>query len=281
LGAIGFAVVAVLLIATRGAWFTHLRASTDNGFIPAHYLNYLLTQFVIIGLPNIIVLVIQNRELRAGVGRHRWTFFALAASTAWIIFAIGKRGSNAGYFMEPVAVLALSIALFDEPKNLLRARVVGGALIAAPILSLLASRAAVLPLFAGSADEDWHAIVEIRRVCDQDAQARGLDEAQIRSSITEMEYALTRRVTLAPWQTTMLLRRGKFPIEPLLADLDNPALTCIVHPRALAGPLPPEVNPDGELHYFEVLYDLRLREAINARFEDFAQVGEWHLFRRK
>jgi hypothetical protein len=236
---------------------------------------------VIVGLPNVILLAVQSRARGSEFDRHQWTFYALVASTVWILFAIGKRGSNAGYFMEPLAVFALAIAHSDAPKSVRWARVWGATLLAAPVLSLFVSREYLVQNLGQPARVTWQQLTIIRRLCLEAGRARAIANPQIRSSVTEMEYALTGRVTLAPWQTMMLVRRGKFPLEPLIADLANPSLACLVHPRAFDGPVPPEVDANSELHYFEVLYDVRLREAITSQFEEFDRIGEWHLLRRK
>jgi hypothetical protein len=103
----------------------------------------------------------------------------------------------------------------------------------------------------------------------------------MRASLPSLELPLSGRVTLAPWQQTVLVNRGVFPLEVLITDLDVPELGCLVLTRGLSGPPPKESNGVGEFVFFDVLFDVKLRQPILDRFDEFATLGGLHLFRRK
>jgi hypothetical protein len=272
---VGAAAVGLLQWSTEGRWLADLSAATNNGFLPQRWLAFGRDYFVVAGLPHLLVA---GALLRSG--RHRWTGAALLASSLWAVLIIAKRGGNVGYFMEPSAVLGLAIAWCDGP-----ALGTGGARLlrwAAPAIPLLSGLQAI-PYYLEQGREQpaqqWAQVSEIQRRCLE--AAPGGSALGMRSGLPEMEYALTGRVTLAPWQTAVLADAGRFPQALLVADLDEPALGCLVHRDGLEGPPPPAIQADGEYTRFDILFDVHLRQEIRARFEPFATVGEWHLFRRK
>jgi hypothetical protein len=67
----------------------------------------------------------------------------------------------------------------------------------------------------------------------------------------------------------------------LITDLDVPELGCLVLTRGLSGPPPQESDGVGEFVFFDVLFDVKLRQPILDRFDEFATLEGLHLFRRK
>jgi len=273
--------VALLMLSTGGGWLVHLRASTDNGMLPQRWLHYTYEYFPVLGLPH---LAVAAWLLKAKEARTKAAAWALLSSTVWAIFAMGKRGANAGYFMEPCAALVVALA-YGMPdatasaanaKARLLAKIGNAAVLLAPALSLAQSFAMMREYAAKDAARDWETLRRVHDACESAAPG-----ASIRAGLPTMEFPLSGRVTLSPWQQVLLVNAGHFPLETMIADLDRPELGCLVHTRSLEGDPPEEIGPRGELTAFDVLFDVKLREPIRTRFEEFAVIEGQHLFRRK
>jgi hypothetical protein len=273
-GALGLVVaVAALVLGTHGAWLVHLRASTDNGMLPLRWLHFTYEYFPVLGLPHLIVGAWLLR--RQADRRLRITGWALVASTAWAIFAMGKRGANAGYFAEPTAALVLAVAFAEAPAERAAAWVARVAVVAAPLLAWGQSVRQLSELDHVDPRAEWATLARVRALCEREAPGR-----QVRAGLPAVELGLTGRVTLAPWQHALLVDRGAFPLDMLIRDLDRPELGCVVHSRALDGPAPPLFTDRGELTYFDALFDVQLREAIRSRFRAVGIVDQMHVYCR-
>jgi hypothetical protein len=248
--------------------------------LPMRWLHYTYEYFPVLGLPHLAVAawLLAAKE----GGRVKAAGWALLVSTLWAIFAMGKRGANAGYFMEPCAALVVALAhgmpeaRVEEGRARLLGHIGAVAVALSPLLSFAQSVPMLRAFAARSPEAEW---AELRAV--RDACAREAPGSAVRAGLPTMEQPLSGRVTLSPWQEVILVNAGHFPLETLVRDLDVPELGCIVHERSLEGPAPEEIGPRGELTTFDVLFDVKLRDPIRARFEEFAVIGEHHLFRRR
>lgn len=259
---------------TSGGWLVHLRASTDNGMLPQRWLHYTYEYFPVLGLPHLLVTAFLFRGKES---RSKAAAWALLASTLWAIFAMGKRGANAGYFMEPCAALVVALAYgMPEAKSQALAKVGTAAVLLAPVLGLAQSASMLIDYAKKDPAGDWATLKHVHDACESAAP-----RTTIRAGLPSTELPLSGRITLSPWQQVLLVNAGHFPLQTMIDDLDRPELGCLVHTRSLEGPVPEEIGPRGELTAFDVLFDVKLREPIRARFEEFAVIDGQHLFRRK
>jgi len=300
-GALSVCVGIGLLVATsHGQWLAHLRASTATGILPMHWVHFVHDYFPILGFPHLVVAIFLlasaegARDVRSlpdegtcsvsSPRRAKMAGWVLLVSTLWSVFAMGKRGSNAGYFMEPCAALIAALAYgLPAPEVSPRdwratkwARVARLVLPLCPVMSVAIGWPEIRSFWREDASEEWRLLRDVNNACG--AAAPG---AAVRASLPSLELPLSGRVTLAAWQQTVLVNRGVFPLQLLITDLDIPELGCLVLTRGLSGPAPLETDGVGEFVFFDVLFDVKLRQPILDRFDEFATVGGLHLFRRK
>jgi hypothetical protein len=244
---------AVLHVVSKGAWLTHLLASTGQPPNATLWLGQIADRGPFFLLPLFAALVIALRARRdpgAAIAAG-----ALLTSIAWTLLSLAKIGSASNYFMEPCVAMLVVLSRVDLPPALAAPRVS----VAAVALLQVAWNATGSITGAGAAlpraFERASTLADVRRVC-------GAEQGSVvLADEPGLELALNGRLIATPFQTTHLARRGRFPVEEWVKDVASPRAQCLVMQDDL---LERSLTDDRVAHD---RFGPELRRALAARFE--------------
>lgn len=178
--------------------------------------------------------------------------FSLATSAAWTLASLAKVGSTTCYWMEPClgAVVVLSHA--PLPGFSPRMKSVLGVI--APLQALWTGVASVRSSFES--------------ILDSPAEARALAELGATlangslwlSDDAGVELMLDGRLVDTPFQTTALVRAGRFPEDVWIADVVSPEVAGVIMTSDLLERPLSEVDPGNDR------YDVAMRRVLRERF---------------
>jgi hypothetical protein len=211
------AIAAVLHVASHGVWLTHLLASTGQRPDASLWLEQIGSRGPFFLLPLLAVLALGLRA-RHDPGALVATS-ALVTSLVWALASLAKTGSASNYFLEPCIAMLVVLSHVDFPALRGRAEVAFAAL-------------ALGQVGWNGAASIGAASRELRRASDR---ASVLENARaacgtgvILADEPGLELTLNGRLVMTPFQTTHRVRRGAFPAEVWVADVESPAVTCLV-----------------------------------------------------
>lgn len=213
--AAGFALVSALAayFLTDGAIFVHVVRSNAQPFTVSSWLDQVPGR-----LPFFAPLFVWAAWL-GWRAKQRVAVAALGASVVWTLIALAKTGSSSNYWMEPCIAALVAVARSGPSPRDVRLAVV------AAISVLYADSAALRGAFEHTATfrSDAAFVDDVRTVCP--AGVVMADEAGI-------ELMLDRRIVIPTYQFVWLVKRGRFPVEPWVAALDE-ASCYVEHTRQL------------------------------------------------
>jgi hypothetical protein len=256
-GAIAMSAVVASLLHWRseGKWLEHLLASTAQPPSATLWLEQIVSRGPFFLLPLVVVAWIGWRA-RADLPTG-----ALVASTLWCLLSLAKIGSAANYFLEPCIAAIIVLANADLPKVEGRTALVAGglALVQAAWTGVASIRSAAegIPL----ARERRLALEETRDEC------KGI----VLADEPGLELMLNKRIIQTPFQSTHLLRRGRFPLAPWIADVGYGA--CLVMQDNL-------LEREGEDPDHDK-FGPELRRALNERFAFAKEAGGYRIYRAR
>jgi len=259
-------VVAVLQVASSGAWLAHLVRSTGQPLHPIllwSHRNYL--QFFAVYL---LVAAWLGWRAREGVARDRALLglAALGSSVGWCMLTLSKIGGAPNYVMEPCVAAAVLYAHLPVPAMSSRMAAAFGVLV--PFQALWTCVGSVRSTFEALEQNAAHSglVATARQICG--AGPLGL----VVSDEPGTEMTLDGRLVVHPFMLTHLSLRGEYPLGPWLADLARPEIACVVvgHDRI-----------ERPLSQYDFNYDyfaLPVRDALNRRFVRMAEADGWVVY---
>jgi hypothetical protein len=192
---------------------------------------------------------------------------ALASSVAWTLLCLAKVGSATCYWMEP-CIGALIVTAHAPPPSL-SARERAALAIGLPLQALWVGVASVRSSVEAvlSSPPKARALTELRR------ERRGgslwlSDDAGI-------ELELDGRLVDTPFQTTQLVRRGRFPEALWIDDVTHPAIAGLVTETDLLE------RPLVEVDVGHDRYDPALRRALRDEFVLARRVAGFYVYARR
>lgn len=266
-------IVAGILTAVSGrVWLDHLLASTAQ---PPSL--SLLREQIVGRLPFFALLfavaagagiVTLRREASvARGGGIRVALGALVSSVAWALLCLAKIGSASNYFMEPSVVAVAVLGAAGLPSLGGRWRVVlASVLVVQAFWNGMASvHGAIRGLTASRARAGL--LARARAIC-------GVGEdAVVLADEPGIELMLDGRLVQTPFQTTHLVRRGRFPRSFWLDDVRDPRVTCLVMQDDLLE------RPLADVRIEHDRFDPELRRALAARFVLAAEEADLRIYR--
>jgi hypothetical protein len=260
-------IAAILQHASGGTWTEHVLRATGQPVSFALWAEQVPSRLQFLGAPIAAALVVAWRARASGPG-PKLALGALAGSFAWTLVSLAKIGSATNYWMEPMVAVAVIAALvpFALPET---GRLAWG-LAAASLLQAFWTGVATMrsvPEAIEAAKVHASFVERVRKTC-----SPGVDEV-ILADEPGLELMLNGRVVTTPFQMTHLARRGKYPLEPWVADVLRVEARCLLMEDDLLD------RPLGDVSVEHDRFGPELRAVLRAKFVRSEEQGGWRLYR--
>jgi hypothetical protein len=256
---------------SHGAWIAHLVRSTGQALSFSRWEEQFFSRIMFLGLPHAFAGWCAWRARRTpGVAI---ALAALGSSLAWTTFSMAKSGSATNYWGEPSIAMLVVLAHtpLPEPSRIghLVLSLAGAVLaVASAVASVSLSREVLARDDAGVA-----AIARARELC------KPSPTSVIIAGDPGLEMMIEGRVVDTPFQTSFLVRHGKFPLSLWKEDVERPEVSCLVLSNDVLEHAPPA---DPEVIVETLCYGVELHETMNRLFHltTPAADGMW-IYRRR
>ena len=255
---------------SHGAWLDHLVRSTAQALSLSRWLEQFFSRLLFLGLPHAFVGWCAWRARRTpGIAI---AFVALVTSLAWTSFSMAKSGSAVNYWGEPsVAMLVvLAHAPLPDPSRIARVALS----LAGAVFAIVSAVASVLLAKETLARDD----AGVRAI----ARARSLCKTSTTDVVIAgdpgVEMMLNGRVVATPFQTSYLVRHGKFPLALWKEDIERPEVSCLVLPNDILEHRPPT---DPEEMVETTCYGIELHDSLNRLFYLASRDDGMWIYRRR
>jgi hypothetical protein len=266
--AVTAAVAATLQSVSGGLWLHHLASTTLQPLSLSLWVEQITTRGPFFAVPVAFALVCgQSGRADPGV---RIAVIALATSLAWTLVSLAKIGSTTCYWMEPCIGALVVCAHAPVPTLSPRWKVVLS--VAAPLSALWTGVASVRSSVESilTSPEKARALRELR-----DAVAPAEEEMVILSDDVGIELALNGRLVDTPFQTTGLVRAGRFPRDLWIADVERSAIVGLVATSDLLERPLDEVDPVHDR------YDVTMRRVLTDELVLAKRVAGFYVYVRR
>jgi len=211
-------IVVVLHLVSRGAFWQHLARATLQPLCLSQWLEQAAFRFQFLALPILFALGVGIAQ--RGDAGVRTATFALASSLAWTLVSAAKVGSTTSYWMEPC--LGACVVLAHAPPPSLSPRTKSVLALLVPLQAVWTGVGSVRSSVGSIVASPGKArAIEALRRCLRGGSLYLSDDAGI-------ELALDGRLVDTPFQTTALIRAGRFPRELWVADVERPEIAGAV-----------------------------------------------------
>jgi hypothetical protein len=260
------AVILTTLQSTSGGllWH-HLEATTLQPFSLEQWAEQMTTRAPFFALPIAFALY------AGAVGRAdpgvRIAALALATSLAWTLVSLAKIGSATCYWMEPC--LGALVVCAHAPLPSLSPRWRSALAVAVPLQAVWAGVASVRS--------------SVESILTSPAKARALGElrrtlsggALMLSDDAGIELLLDGRLIDTPFQTTALVRAGRFPRDLWIADVERPEVVGLVATSDVLE------KPLADADVVHDRYDVELRRALRDELVLTKREAGFYVYRRR
>ncbi|MGD0526111.1 MAG: hypothetical protein ABSE49_13250 [Polyangiaceae bacterium] len=237
---------------SHGEWLRHIARATGQTLSFDRWLQEMGGRFMFLGLPHVVAGLYAVRRRAPLVAT-----LPLGTSIAWSAFSMAKHGSGTQYWLEPTMAALVALGACGPAPVASRAGVWLGW--AGLVLALAVGGTSFPELLAAAREERrWNAVVEALR-----SHCTLRPGEVVVSSDSTLELELDGRVIVPSWQTSYLVRNGKFPLDAWRSDLeraDGPR--WFVHSEDYLEPPPDRVEGITEVSAFRK----ELRDVMEARF---------------
>jgi hypothetical protein len=260
------ALALVLQVTSNGAWLDHLLRATGQPASLSLWAEQVPSRMQFLGAPIAAALFVAWRAREAPA--VKLAFGALAASVVWTLVSLAKIGSATNYWMEPM--IGVCVVAAFAPFELPREGRLGWACAAGALLQSLWTGVATVKSSREAIDDSRvHAefLQRVRTSC-----APGVDEV-ILADEPGLELMLDGRVITTPFQMTHLARRGKYPLEPWVADVLRVESRCLLMEDDLLD------RPIGQVSVEHDRFGPELRAVLRAKFVRIEEQGGWRLYK--
>jgi hypothetical protein len=251
-GLVAGTLAGVFHVWSHGSWLEHIVRATGQTLSFDRWLEELGGRFMFLGLPHVVVGLFAVRRRAPLVAT-----LPLATSIAWSVFSMAKHGSGTQYWLEPT--MAALVALGTCGPAVVATRW-SPWLAWAGVAHAVAVGGASLPELVRATREEqrWNGVVERLR-----AHCTLRPGEVIVSSDSTLELELDGRVIVPSWQTSYLVRNGKFPLEEWRRDLARPdGARWFVHSEDYLEPPPARIEGKTEVS----AYRKELRQIMETTF---------------
>jgi hypothetical protein len=266
-GLVGGAFVGLFHVWSHGAWLTHIVRATGQPLSLDRWLQEFGGRFMFLGLPHAVAGVFAVRRRAPLVAT-----LPLATSLAWSIFSMAKHGSGTQYWLEPTMAALVALGSCEATPTAIRT---GRWLAWAGVVLALAVGATSFPELVSASREErrWNAVVEGLR-----AHCTLRPGEVIVSSDSTLELELDGRIIVPRWQTSYLVRTGRFPLDEWRHDLARPdGPRWFVHSEDYLEPPPDRIEGIMEVSAFRK----ELRDVIEASFVYDDEIDGMLVYRRR
>ena len=208
-------------LASRGALFTHVILSNAQPFSASVWFGQVSGRLVFFA-PLLGFAGWLGWRDRTAAG-SRIGLGALVGATLWTLIALAKTGSSSNYWMEPCVAAAVLVAQAAPGP----VRFGGGRLghaVAALVFTLWADVASVRGAVehAKTMADDAAFVASLRA-----RMGLGRDDV-IAADEAGIEFVMNGRILMPTYQMVHLVRRGRFPAAPWIAELTSERTRCFV-----------------------------------------------------
>jgi hypothetical protein len=249
---------------SAGEWLTHLLSSSAQELRTGRWMEQFGSRALLLGAPQAAIALLAHRRGTASP----YATGALVVSTLWAVLGMAKSGSATNYWLEPTAATLVVIATSEGAAFERAASWVGASF---GVLNAAVSFPALCRMWT-EAEEEARALPALRAACPLAAGET------IASHDVGIELELTGRLWIPPFQTTYLLRHGRFPLAIWQGDLALPELRYFVTRGPYFEAAPPS---DAEGKKERLAFLLELRAQIDRSFVLKARVGPFRVYRRR
>jgi hypothetical protein len=266
-------VVPALERASAGTWLLHLAAATGQPLharLFAHHLEARGQFFLaFLALAGLFAWSGSRKDDPRARREASILLFALVFSVAWACFTFAKVGSAANYWMEPCLAGVLVFSRVPAPELSARARLALG--FAVPFQALWTGVGSVRASLESIDANRAHArlLERARSVCG------AAPDSLVVADEPGVEMTLDGRLIAHPFPLTHQALRGRYSLEPWIADLSRPEVGCVVtmHDRI--------ERPPGEVDVDYDYFAPPVRSALFARFAPAAEAAGWEVYAQR
>ncbi len=260
------AILAVLHVASSGAWITHLLRSTGQPLSAALWAEQVPSRLQFLGIPLAFAAACgwrARRDPKVSLG-----LAAVLASVLWALFSLAKIGSATNYWMEPSVACLIVMAHAPVPSLEGRARIAAAsvAVVQALWTGVATIRSSLEQIFVVLPSED-RSLARARVLCNAGPGDVVLGDE------TGIELRLDGRIVATPFQMTHLARRGLYPLETWTHDVTRPEVVGIVMEDDLLE------RPLSDVSIEHDRFGPELRRLLKDRFELAEKSGDWRTYK--
>ena len=256
----------VLQQASNGMWLDHLLRATGQPASLSLWAEQVPSRLQFLGAPIAAALFVAWRARQAPGAKL--ALGALVASTSWTLLSLAKIGSATNYWMEPM--IGVCVVAAFVPFELPRDGRLGWACAGAALFQSLWTGVATLKSSREAVDASRVHAAFVQRA--RTSCAPGVDEV-ILADEPGLELMLNGRVITTPFQMTHLAKRGKYPLEPWIADVLRVESRCLLMEDDLLD------RPIGEVSAEHDRFGPELRAVLRAKFVRVQEQGGWRLYK--
>jgi hypothetical protein len=218
LGALATSLVLGLVLHawSGGLWLLHLQRSTYQPFSGAHFAGEMSSGVPLFGAPLAFAICCGVRHRRDPAVRVMLP--ALISSTAWTLVCLAKFGASHNHWLEPAIAAVLTVAF--SPVVVVSRR--WAKLLTAQLV--LTAMVAV----AGAGEELWLAPRRAALIAEARALCGAAPGDVVLAPDLGVEMMLNHRIHTTGFQMTHLVRRGLFPLQKWLDDVERPEVRGLV-----------------------------------------------------
>lgn len=254
-----------LHVMSGGAFWAHLARSTLQPPSLAQWVEQMSSRPQFFALP--VGFALAAGVAGSGEPGVRMAAAALATSLGLTLLSLAKIGSATCYWMEPC--LGALVVLAHAPVPPLSPRWRSALAVAVPLQALWAGVASVRS--------------SIESIEDSPGKARALEDlsnglprgALLLSDDAGIELTLDGRLIDTPFQTTALVRAGKFPEALWVADVERNEIVGVVTSTDILD------RPLSQVDVAHDRYDVELRRALRERFVRVSREAGFSMYVRR
>jgi hypothetical protein len=255
-GALG----AAYLLLGSATWPQHMFAASANPWSSARVVDFISRYSIFLGLPHLFVALYTRRSCPGGST-------VLACCTLVSTVLMGKLGSASNYWLEPTAVSLIAIAqhqwvVIPGSSYSTPSKVNVTKWSALAIGALLVAISSVM-FFVQERKDAKQAQVRLAWLT---TTLANVPRSTVYVVDPNLSYVLKGEVGVTPWQISLLVRQGKFPMDRLRSDL---SAACVF---VYSGP---SVKVEaGATSIESSIFNHELRTEIVARFRETETYGD-------
>lgn len=243
-----------------GPWLQHILRATGQSLSFDRWVQEFVVRIVPLGAPHLVVLVVAIRRRTPFIA-----VFPFAASLLWTIATLAKHGSTTHYWLEPSLACLVTLGALPAPERVWA----GWRSLALALSGFIAITSLPELARAPKAYAEWDPVVaSVRRAC-------SLAPGQIAMAAdVRLETEINGRVIIPTWESSLMARSGRFPVEVWRQDLLRAEVGCIVTESVY---FEGSANPNDIV----TVYRQELRDSLQHEFIPTVTLGPFLVWQRR